>query len=49
MHMIYANLIVLGLRKLEDVPKPWRAKTEEELERRGWKEPETEEEEVEEE
>lgn len=38
MHMIYANLIELKLRKLKDVPAPWKVKTEEELERRGWKE-----------
>lgn len=39
MHMIYANLIEKGLRKLEDVPAPWKVKTEDELERRGWKDP----------
>lgn len=37
MHMIYANLIELGLRELKNVPAPWKDKTEEELERRGWK------------
>ena len=37
MHRIYANLIQQGFRELKDVPAPWKVKTEEELERRGWK------------
>lgn len=37
MHKIYANLIELNLRRLENVPAPWKVATEEELERRGWK------------
>lgn len=42
MHRIYANLVQLNLRKLENVPSPWYEDTKKELEKRGWVEPKKE-------